>query len=70
MSRDEIAAPPTMPAGQSLAASGLLDECNDLLSTLTDDQRRAVISSLSSGWLEGWRPTRRDVEQLVDVARR
>ena len=49
----------------SLKDSGLLDECADLLDPLDPDQRAAIVNALSSGWLEGWRPNRADVGQLV-----
>lgn len=37
--------------------------------TLDAANRRAVIQSIANGWLEGWKPTRADVDNLVLAAR-
>ncbi|MCA2304812.1 hypothetical protein JF770_14680 [Mycobacterium intracellulare] len=39
----------------------------DLLDGLAADQRRAVVTAVTTNVLEGWRPSRADVEALVDV---
>ncbi len=41
----------------------------ELFVELDEDQRRAVVQSLASGWHEGFEPTREDVENLTDYAR-
>ncbi|OCB22494.1 antitoxin VbhA family protein [Mycobacterium intracellulare] len=39
----------------------------DLLEGLTVEQRRAVITAVATNVLEGWRPSRADIQALVDV---
>lgn len=39
----------------------------ELLDGLTAEQRRAVITAVADNVLEGWRPSRADVQALVDV---
>ena len=39
----------------------------DLLDGLTAEQRRAVIAAVADNVLEGWQPSRADVQALVDV---
>ena len=40
----------------------------DLFDRLDPAQRRSVIQTLASSWLEGRRPDRQEVENLVDEA--
>lgn len=39
----------------------------DLLDGLTAEQRRAVITAVAGNVLEGWRPSRAEIQALVDV---
>jgi hypothetical protein len=39
----------------------------DLLDGLTAEERRAVVAAIADNVLEGWRPSRADVQALVDV---
>lgn len=41
----------------------------ELFAALGEDDRRAVVNALASGWHEGWAPDREDVENLTDYAR-
>ena len=38
----------------------------ELFEPLTEEQRRGIIQSLASSWLEGDNPTREDVALLID----
>lgn len=40
----------------------------ELFAELDAVQRRAVVQSLADAWLEGWRPSRDQVKNLVDEA--
>lgn len=44
-------------------------ECSDLLDALTSNERRLVTTAVADNVLEGWRPTRADIEALIGVAR-
>lgn len=39
----------------------------DLLDGLTAEQRRIVTTAVADNVLEGWQPTRADIQALVDV---
>ena len=39
----------------------------ELLDGLTAEQRRAVTTAVADNVLEGWQPTREDIQALVDV---
>lgn len=39
----------------------------DLLDGLTAEERRAVVGAVADNVLEGWQPSRADVQALVDV---
>jgi antitoxin VbhA-like protein len=39
----------------------------DLFDGLTAEQRRIVITAVADNVLEGWRPSRADIQALVDV---
>lgn len=39
----------------------------ELLDGLTAEQRRAVITAVADNVLEGWQPSREDIQALVDV---
>jgi hypothetical protein len=39
----------------------------ELLDGLTDEQRRAVTTAVADNVLEGWQPSREDIQALVDV---
>lgn len=41
----------------------------ELFEGLTDEQHRAVVNALASGWHEGWTPNREDVGDLSDYVR-
>jgi len=39
----------------------------DLFDGLTAEQRRIVVTAVADNVLEGWRPSRADIQALVDV---
>ena len=39
----------------------------DLFDGLTAEQRRIVITAVADNVLEGWRPSRADIQALIDV---
>lgn len=50
-----------------MADQMLSERFADVLAPLNEQQRRGVVQALANGHLEGWRPTRAEVADLVDV---
>jgi hypothetical protein len=45
----------------------IADRYADLLATLSQQQRRAIIVQLTTGFYEGWHPSRSEIADLVAV---
>jgi hypothetical protein len=43
----------------------IADTYADLLAPLSQRQRKGIIAQLSVGYYEGWRPSRREIQELV-----
>lgn len=50
-----------------LDGSTWLQRWPDLFDGLTAEQRRVVITAVANNVLEGWRPSRAEIQALVDV---
>ncbi|MFT3661831.1 MAG: hypothetical protein QM809_10640 [Gordonia sp. (in: high G+C Gram-positive bacteria)] len=59
---------PDLPEGSALMATDLETTYADLLDTLPTDTRRILLGSIGNAVLEGWEPTREDIElQVLDA---
>jgi hypothetical protein len=57
----------TQPTSPSAPTPTIADGYTDLLQQLTPEKRRGIVSQLTIGYYDGWRPSRREVADLVAV---